>query len=288
MSLRQRLLDVPGVAGVRSRFDAWRFRILESQAQAALRASSHPTAKPLLASLESLRKPLPVADRSRIEAIESERQRLLQCQDLLDDGSLGAGANSDLDCRVCDACKASKPPVAALWLYWLVRHTGARRILEMGTNLGISSAYLGSALEMNGGHGKLLTLDLSPYRQRVARRVHENLQLQARIDYRQGLFRDSLAPALAEFEELDLIFVDGHHHYEPTLHYLAQILPRVNLRTVLVFDDIRWSAGMRRAWRTIREEPRIGFSLDLHSVGVACLQDEAGGGQPLPGRIRLF
>jgi hypothetical protein len=38
---------------------------------------------------------------------------------------------------------------------------------------------------------------------------------------------------------------------------------------VFVFDDVNWSDGMRNAWSTIVDDPRIALTVDLRSVGIA-------------------
>jgi hypothetical protein len=41
--------------------------------------------------------------------------------------------------------------------------------------------------------------------------------------------------------------------------------------TAIIFDDIYWSQGMKRAWRTICEDQRVQLSLDFYWFGVIFL-----------------
>jgi len=90
----------------------------------------------------------------------------------------------------------------------------------------------------------------------------------ARATVVPGRFRDSLETVLEANELFDYVFIDGHHDEKATVEYFELIRPRLSVGALLVFDDIAWSAGMTRAWRTIREHPRISYSSDLISMGI--------------------
>jgi len=113
------------------------------------------------------------------------------------------------------------------------------------------------------------TLEASPYRLRLAKANHERLALQ--LDYVQGLFSDTLDETLERLPPVDLAFVDGHHQYEPTLRYFEQIAAKAAPGCIFVFDDIRWSDGMRRAWRELKAKPVFEAVADLGDMGVAVL-----------------
>jgi len=40
----------------------------------------------------------------------------------------------------------------------------------------------------------------------------------------------------------------------------------------MVFDDIKWSAGMRNAWQHIMAAADVKFALDLRSIGICLVQ----------------
>jgi hypothetical protein len=42
---------------------------------------------------------------------------------------------------------------------------------------------------------------------------------------------------------------------------------------ILVFDDIRWSDGMKQAWRVLKKDVRFQLVVDLHGVGI-CMRVE--------------
>jgi predicted O-methyltransferase YrrM len=247
--------------------DAWAVR--------ALGRAPHPDAAGMAAALRAVRQPLAAPEQAAIDAIERERSQLLDRDDPLMVGSLGEPMPFDVTSTVGEACAVSKSPAAARLLYQLVRAFRPRSVLELGTNVGISSAYLSAALRANGG-GRLTTLDASPYRLRMAREVHGRLGVD-NVDYVQGLFGDVLEPALQGMEPVDLAFIDGHHQYEPTLAYTDVIWKHARPGALFIFDDIRWSDGMRKAWAALQADERFALTVDAGLMGLAVGRTDGAG-----------
>jgi predicted O-methyltransferase YrrM len=245
-----------------------------------LARAPHPDAARIAGALRALGQPLPEREQEAIDAIEQARRRLLARDDRLADGSLGRPGLYDGESTVAEAAGVSKPPRAARLLFHIVRAYGPGTVVELGTNVGISAAYLASALRANGDEGRLVTLESSSYRLRLAREVHAGLGL-ANVDYVQGLFTDSLGPALDRIGTVDMAFIDGHHQYEPTLAYFDAIWQHARPGALFVFDDIRWSDGMRRAWAALQADERFALTVDLGTMGLC-----AGPVEGVPGRHR--
>lgn len=232
-----------------------------------LEKTPYPLGVQVRKALVSLQRELPQSDQNWVERIEIERKHLLTRNEPLNDGSLGEGGLYDDDTSIQQACLVSKPYKPALMLYLLIRATKPSSVIELGTNVGISSAYIGAALKTNGQNGKITTLDASPYRQRLAEELHHKLGID-NISYVEGLFTDTLPPSLDNLGSVDLAFIDGHHQYQPTIDYFEEILKYSTPDTVFVFDDIRWSDGMKKAWSQIQSDDRLGLIVDLTSVGI--------------------
>jgi predicted O-methyltransferase YrrM len=232
-----------------------------------LEDTHYPQGIQLKEALESLQRELPQSDKDWIERIEVERKRLLSNNEPLNDGSFGEGGLYDKNTSVSRVCsKGSKPP-KLLMLYLLTRAIKPQTVIELGTNVGISSAYIGMALKVNAQNGTITTLEASPYRLRLAKEVHLNLGID-NISYVEGLFKDTLSASLTDLGSIDLAFIDGDHKYQPTLDYFEEILRFSTPDTVFVFDDIRWSDGMKRAWSQIQSDDRLGLKVDLSRIGV--------------------
>jgi len=52
------------------------------------------------------------------------------------------------------------------------------------------------------------------------------------------------------------------------LNYFEQCLAKVHNDSVLVLDDIYWSADMEKAWKKIKEHPRVKTTIDLFELGI--------------------
>jgi len=203
------------------------------------------------------------------KAIELQRSLLNKNHKPLVDGSFDVSGLYDQGLTISEVNKASKTKFDCEILGFLAYYTAPKTILELGTNTGISSAYLSILLDHNPSFN-LTTLDASPYRQRVAKGIHENLGIQ-NIHYVTGLFNDTLKPVLQDNKTYDFVFIDGHHQYQPTLDYFDAIYPYCNKNAVIVFDDISWSSGMKKAWEDLKKDTRFLYCVDLHKIGICIL-----------------
>ena len=144
----------------------------------------------------------------------------------------------------------------------LVRLSGARRVLELGTFTGYSSISMAQALPPDG---RVITCDVNEETTAIARRYAEEAGVVDRIDYRLG-------PALETIEQLegpfDLIFIDADkgnyvNYYEATLPLLADDGVIV-VDNALSDGDVVDAANAREGVQAIhalnervREDPRV-------------------------------
>lgn len=173
-------------------------------------------------------------------------------------------------CRI-----ASKSPRWCELLFRLLRELHPDRGLELGTCVGISAAYQGAALELNG-KGWFVTLEAARSRLDVAVEGLELLRLR-RVEARHGRFQETLAPTLAALRTVDYAFVDGHHDEQATLAYWRELAPRLADPAIVVFDDIAWSEGMADAWSAITDDSRVKLAVDMETIGfciVGSVRDE--------------
>jgi len=115
----------------------------------------------------------------------------------------------------------------------LVRLSGAKRILELGTFTGYSSISMASALPA-GGH--IITCDVDPDATAIARRYMDESGYGDRIETRLG-------PALETIEALegsfDLVFIDAD---KPNyISYYEAVLPLLSENGLIVADNVLWS-----------------------------------------------
>lgn len=149
----------------------------------------------------------------------------------------------------------------------LVEHYKLEQCVELGTSLGFGTAYL--AQHAN----KVLTIEGCSNIQEKAREIWAEYQPE-KIHYVQGEFSEVLPHVLNQMEKLDLAFIDGNHGYEPTLSYFETILTKAHNDTFIIFDDINWSEGMRKAWDKIVSDERIHVSLEFFRMGIVLKRKE--------------
>ncbi|HPF66276.1 MAG TPA: class I SAM-dependent methyltransferase [Flavobacteriales bacterium] len=231
--------------------------------------SRHGVHSPFIYALmdEVLCRDAPLAE---VKDIEQRRRRLQASRKRIHVTDLGAGSSLGLGTERsvgAIARSALKPPRQARLLYRLVRHFRPGTVLELGTSLGITTAYLARAAEP----GMVFTLEGCPNTLAVAREGLEELGI-GNVEAVEGAFSDTLPGILERIGHVDLAFIDGHHDREATLGYFEHVLARSHEGTVLVFDDIHWSPGMSQAWARIQEHPRATVTADLYHLGLVFLR----------------
>jgi predicted O-methyltransferase YrrM len=148
-------------------------------------------------------------------------------------------------------------------LYSLVKEFKPATVLELGTGIGISTAYLALASNETG----VITVDSDPEKSRFASVVLDEL-IAKDIDFVMGDFSRVIPRLLAAGRQPLMVFVDGDHDMQRTLDYFSEIKKFANEDTIIVFDDIRWSDGMEKAWEAIRNDSEPVICIDLFLMGI--------------------
>ncbi|MEI7499810.1 MAG: class I SAM-dependent methyltransferase [Bacteroidota bacterium] len=154
-------------------------------------------------------------------------------------------------------------------LFRLIRHYKPSTILELGTSLGISTIYLSLAAP----ESRIITIEGCIDLANLARMNFDKAGLK-NVHVITGNFDEMLGVAFVEMPSPDLIFFDGNHKKEPTLAYFNQSLQHIHPGTVLIIDDIHWSAGMTEAWNIIRCHPKVKVSIDTYHMGIIFFKEE--------------
>jgi predicted O-methyltransferase YrrM len=204
--------------------------------------------------------------------IEVLRAALLYDNSIIPIEDLGAGSrvqNATQKTIRQIAKTAVKPKKWSRFLYRLVRHYGPQTIIELGTSLGISTAYMMAA----NPAATIITIEGSPEIQQRAVRNFETLGM-GFIKSLCGHFDAVLPQVLASVETVDLAYVDGNHRLQPTLHYFEQLLPKKSASSIFIFDDIHWSAEMEEAWHAIQHHDDVRYTIDLFFVGLVFFRPE--------------
>jgi len=154
-------------------------------------------------------------------------------------------------------------------LYRLVKHLQPGNILELGTSLGISSAYMAIAAP----DASIVTVEGC---KGIAEKATENFTKLGfkKIHQKIGNFDSVLDSIIDDMAKIDFAFIDGNHRKDPTIRYFESCLKKSHNETVLIFDDIHWSDEMNEAWKFIQSHPSVTLTLDLFQFGIVFFRKE--------------
>lgn len=122
------------------------------------------------------------------------------------------------------------PQTGAL-LHVLALACAARRIVEVGTAIGVSTLYLARALPADG---KVVSFDIDPERQNAARAYLERAGVADRCDLRLKDAREGLVEL--EPGAYDVAFIDGTKTQYSD--YLERLLPLLRNGAMLIVDNV--------------------------------------------------
>jgi predicted O-methyltransferase YrrM len=206
------------------------------------------------------------------ELLYSIRRKLLEDPSELEVRDLGAGSKTFKTSTrpVQDiAAKGISTRRQAELLYRLIQVLNCRQIIELGTSLGLTSLYLAKGNK----NIRVTSIEGSEALVRFATGLSHEHQVH-NIEFIQGHFHDKLPEVLQHGPAPDLLYIDGNHTYEATLHYFQLGLERSHNNSVFVFDDIYWSQDMTRAWHEIRRHPAVRLSIDTFYTGLIFFREE--------------
>jgi predicted O-methyltransferase YrrM len=205
-------------------------------------------------------------DKSEYKNIEEQRKKLFNDDSIITVTDLGAGShlNKNRTKKVSQIAKnALKSPRLAKLIYRLAKNTKAKSAIELGTCLGITTAYLAKT----DAQTQVITIEGCPQTAEVARKNFRDLNLE-NIELHVGNFDLILPDIIAQQPSLDFVYIDGNHRKEATLNYFKWCLPKVTENSLLIFDDIYWSEGMKEAWTEIKNHPDVTVTIDLFWIGL--------------------
>lgn len=134
-------------------------------------------------------------------------------------------------------------------------------IVELGTSLGITTAYLAAA----GSGNKVLTYEGCESVAEVARENWDRLGLR-NIECIVGEI--DVADLAKEIGCVDVAYIDANHTYAGTRAYFNVLANKVHEKSVIVVDDIHHSAEMELAWKEICADKRVTSTMDLYQMGL--------------------
>ncbi len=200
------------------------------------------------------------------EKIEQLRKKLLNQHRTIMVQDYGAGShkNNQQQRTIASIAKhAAKQKKHGKLLLKMVNYYQPTSILELGTSLGIGTSYIASG----NAQAKIITIEGSATIAQEATANFQHLQLQ-NIEQVVGTFEEALPAVLQKNAPFDFVFIDGNHTYAATKKYFQDIQPKLSAKSILIFDDIHWSAGMQQAWQEIIKDSTTMLSIDVFQFGI--------------------
>lgn len=212
-------------------------------------------------------------DRAAIARVEARRRQLESDNRTIARTDYGAGSRRERSRgsgSVSVGHLARKASVSRTWgrmLFHTARVAGSRAILELGSCVGVSAAYLQAALDRNGG-GAILTVEGDPLLCAVAVETLGSVSGSAGTVV-EGRFEDVLPSIGEKHDPFDLVFIDGHHDPLAVETYLGMILPHLTGNAIVILDDVQPLTGaVRPAWKGFVRTLPATWCVDLIRMGV--------------------
>lgn len=203
--------------------------------------------------------------------IELLRERLKQDETEFEIVDFGAGSktNSNPKRSVKSIANHVATPVKfSAFLAALIDYLDYSELVELGTSLGLNTLYMSQ-----NSNNKVTTFEGDPSLCRLAKKDFQELK-RANIEVIEGNIDLTLPKHLDSTKQIDLIYIDANHRYEPTLQYFEMCLPKMSRNGLIIFDDIHWSKGMWKAWNEIKKCPESVLCIDIYEAGLVFLNPD--------------
>lgn len=210
------------------------------------------------------------------EAIEQRREAMLRAPKIVHIEDYGTGVNREelvmhiaqkSVMKVSDAQRLSRVLNYMSGKEYVPNRQRALRVVELGTCLGLTTAYLASVNSAN----EVITFEGSAEIGAMAEMNWQKLGLQ-HICLVKGNIDETLPKYIAQLREqsetIDFVLMDANHTGEATLRYWEWLRSVLNDDSVVVLDDIRYSQDMYAAWKQIGQDDCVTSTMDLGQMGV--------------------
>ena len=205
----------------------------------------------------------------RVDSLHQVRKKLQSNHHIIHVNDLGAGSlhfkNSER--KISAIARTSATPEKFSKLYSnLISHYRFAHVIELGTSLGINALYLAKAHDSV----QVITFEGSPEVAKVALSLFAENKVE-NVKLIEGNIDGTLPNHLATMEKIDFALIDANHRFEPTLQYFHWIVKKTHAYSIIVLDDIHYSAEMERAWYAIQSHELVYTTVDLYRCGLVLL-----------------
>jgi predicted O-methyltransferase YrrM len=201
-----------------------------------------------------------------IAEIEEKRKLYLKDRSKVSGDDLGAGSRLSKSSgqRVSNiAAHGISSKKDCVFLSEWIKMIQPEIVIELGTSLGIATAYLAKANTQNYVH----TFEGNNSLARKAQKLFDQLKCE-NVDILHGDIDEMLPRKLAQLDKIDFALIDANHTYDAALNYFDLLQEKISDTGVMIIDDIRWSPAMNRAWNNLVARETVSISIEFLNQGV--------------------
>ena len=199
--------------------------------------------------------------------IESRRKELQSSHESISRRDFGAGSvyqPKEEKIPISQIAKSSLSyPFQCRFMSRLAAFSNSKLILELGTSLGISTAYYA----FGAPAARVDTVEGDPEVATKAVGLLDSLHLK-NVTVHCETFDDFIAKYNLSTGKIDLLFLDGDHRMEATLQYYQGLSEHFHPGTIVIVDDIYWSKAMTTCWEKLIAFPEVTQSVDCFHFGL--------------------
>ncbi len=144
----------------------------------------------------------------------------------------------------------------------IIQDRGFSNCVELGTSLGITTAYLSRAC----ANGNISTFEADAT---LCQKATDHLSLLGckNVHIIQGNIDHTLAPFLEKSPRFDCAFIDANHTGQALERYFTCLVTNIAENGLIIIDDIRWSTDMNTSWHSLCKHPDVSVSLEFRDIG---------------------
>lgn len=202
-----------------------------------------------------------------IDEIEAIRKAFLKDHSKIRGIDFGAGSRITKSAGDKTVAMIAKHGISSqkdcIFLSELVKLIQPKTSIELGTSLGIATAYLSKSIR----HGSICTFEGNDELVQKSSTLFRHLNCQ-NVQLVKGNIDEKLPSQLTQLDKVDFAIIDANHTYEALLLYFDLLKSKMSDSGVVVIDDIRWSVDMYRGWKKIISDDAVTNSIEFLNKGV--------------------
>lgn len=202
-----------------------------------------------------------------IEEIEIVRKAFLKDHSKIRGIDFGAGSRVTVSGRDKTVSMIAKHGISSkkdcIFLSELVKLIQPTTSIELGTSLGIATAYLANPIK----YGCIYTFEGNDALVKKSTDVFHRLNCE-NVHLIKGDIDDMLPCQLTQLDKVDFAIIDANHTYNALLRYFNLIKAKMGDSGVMVIDDIRWSVEMYSGWKKLILDEAVTTSIEFLNKGV--------------------